>query len=337
MNWLQQHPAQFALAIVTLGLGVSTVSLLHQRHALQTLHPLPPAVVPALATFEPVASLSSAVAAVPAVWDATARGGSLFVSREYIKSGTRLESPDDAMFHPPVPNRWLKAHGLDYHDPNILQADSDRDGFKVLDEWLGADKRSHLDANQKPALGMDGKALPDDSTDPADAKSHPPYDTQLALDRITSAPLQLTFTARPDQNWVVVNTSLRGVRSFYGNIGGDVPGTPYKIASLEEKSEPGRDGTKRDISELTLVHQTSGRKLVLPLGKTMDVPERRAVLSYHWALPGQPPTPPMTKGCNESFTLPPESDHPYRVTDIADSVVTIQRPDGSSFTLQKTP
>jgi hypothetical protein len=345
MDWIKHHPAQFALAVASVGLFASTASLLTKRiSAAEAVRTTPPIAAPPLATFE--APPPVAVPHTPAVWNPGPAQGSLFVSRPYVKSGTRLESPINAMFHPPVPNRWLHQYGLDYNDPNILRNDDDGDGFDVLSEWLGLDGLSELDLDQKPVLGADGKALPKDSTSPCDAHLHPAYYTRLTVERIVSKPIELRFTTHNEDpkhlapTSIAINNSAQGGRSFFGKVGDEIPGTPYKIASLDEKYQPGPDGTRRDVSEVTLFHQTTGQKLVLPYGEAINAPERSAILRYAWALPGhQPsvdgkPTPVMAKACNEQFTLPPESDRPYRVMEITDREVQLQLPDGGTYTLR---
>ncbi len=350
MNWLQHHSAQFTLAVASLGLLVSTAYLAttrvlpHRTDWSQSFSSAP----------EPVAFKSSASDQVlanpaPSQWRTEPGRGGPFVSREYVRVGSQLKLPIDATFHPPVPNRWLIEHGLDCKDPKVLDEDPDGDGFSTLAEWLGRDGRSHLDNQGKRVLDVGGRPLPDDSFDPGDPSSHPPYYTQLVLEQVVSSPLTLRFTtyeqdpAQPGQFQVAINTSLQGGRSRFGAIGSEVEGTPYRIEALRQKSETRTNAMKRDVSELTLVHQKTGRKLVLPRDGLVNAPERSAVMRYRWAPPGrQPsvdgkPTALMTKGCGDGFTLPPEERVQYRVIDIRADEADIQLPDGGVLTLRKTP
>ena len=43
----------------------------------------------------------------------------------------------EGMIHPPIPNAWLLDHGQDILSGNVLDQDSDGDGFTTLDEWIG--------------------------------------------------------------------------------------------------------------------------------------------------------------------------------------------------------
>ena len=106
-------------------------------------------------------SLDSAQASLekPATWTTTDKEGFLFTSRGYFLSpdGKSLIDPmvSGSMIHPPVPNQWFLDHGLDIRDPNILDEDSNGNGFT---------NRQKYDAH----------------IDPTDKNAHPPY-TSSAL------------------------------------------------------------------------------------------------------------------------------------------------------------
>ena len=70
-------------------------------------------------------------------WNPRADGASPFVSRPYILRDGQLIDPvtGDTPLHPPVPNRWLIDHNLDYTDMNILERDPKHKGFTVLEEF----------------------------------------------------------------------------------------------------------------------------------------------------------------------------------------------------------
>ncbi len=364
MDWIKKNPAQLALTVIALAILASSYLLWQNisgfaenftggRYSPTLAKGIPPLDVKA------IDDAGKSIKA-PAIWNFDAAGGLLFVSDVYVKDGTSIKKPEGEVFQPPVPNDWLKKYGLNYLDPGVLQEDPDKDGFNTLLEFMGMDATSHLTTQppyKQPVMGADGKALPDDSTSPIDAKSHPPYHTRLTLAPlpngdlgIVNIPFRLKFMSvdinpRDAKDITFqVNTIDKGARTRFVPIGQMIPETPYKATKFEKKERPGKDGTVDDISEMTIVNPVTGKVVVLPMGLVVDSPESFVSLRYLWVAPGGQPTPDMNKKKDDTFTLPPESDKIYKVVDIkaapADKSrpgeVTILLPTGATLVLTTT-
>ena len=241
----------------------------------------------------------------------------------------------DKPFHPPVSNLWIsKKYGLDLLSSSVLESDPDNDGFTTLQEWEGNDTLSHLDASGHAVIGPDGQPLPDDSTNPVDPKSHPPYHTRLRVVRFESKPFPLLFMTHtvnpqnPRDITVQINSTQRKVATQYVKLGEDIPGTDFKTDTLERKEIPGPEDTRIDVSELTVINKRTGDKAVLPLGKPIISPDTLIHFKYLWVAPGGQPTPDFTRRKGDTFSLAPETDKTYKVIDIKAGEAVIELPGG---------
>ncbi|MFZ4116143.1 MAG: Amuc_1099 family pilus-like system protein [Chthoniobacterales bacterium] len=90
----------------------------------------------------------------------------LFSSRNYFSKNKALHDllEEKTSICNPVPNQWLIDNNLDYSNPNILNEDSDGDGFTNLEEWQGSDPYNSPGSQ---------------SSDPNNPKSHPLLWTKL--------------------------------------------------------------------------------------------------------------------------------------------------------------
>jgi hypothetical protein len=335
MNWIKKNPAQFGLAVVSVGLLASAYFLYAGYSEFPSIFeearrsPSPNKEVPALET----APIEKAIQSVtnPGTW--TPGKGRLFTSKLYVAKDGVLKRPEGGeMFNPPVENGWLLKYGLDLLTPSVLDEDPDRDGFSTRLEWDGMDAVSHLSETPPhgPMNGADGKPLPDDSTNPIEASSHPPYYTRLSLAKIVSIPFRLRFMSY-DINPRKANDITVGINT----IGEDIPTTKFKVEKFEKKEAPGNDGTVNDVSELTVRNKDNGELLILPLNKVVDSPDSYVVIHYAWTPPGGQPTPEINKQKGQSFNIPPENDKSYKVIDIKPEGVDIQLPSGEKRTLRK--
>lgn len=329
MDWIKKNPAQLALALVA-ALTLAAAVVLYTKvddfkNAFNELRTPPNKdnKIPAV----DAGAMEKAMKAVdaPALWDAGKNkdAGSLFVSKKYVLKDGVLVKPMNWTFNPPIPNAWLEKYGFDYLNPSVLDEDPDKDGFSNKLEFFGMDTQSHLDMAGQPVFGKDGKALADDSTDPTDPKSHPPYHTRLTLKKVNMIPFRLRLMSYDSNragvvDTVQINTIDRGDKSYFVPLGENIPGTKFKTSSFEKKEAPDKDGTKKDVSELTIINTETNEKLVLVLLVVRDSPESNVDLDYHWNDPDGKTQPPslikLQKGA--TFKLPPENDKIYKVIDI---------------------
>ena len=347
MNWIKKNPAQFGLAVVSVGLLASAYFIYAGYNEFPSIFeegqrsPSPNKEVPVLDT----AKIEGATKAVsnPGVW--MPAKGRLFASKLYVAKEGQLRRPDTGgePFNPPVDNAWLLKYGLDLLNPAVLTDDPDHDGFSTRLEWDGMDAISHISETPPygPVNGADGKPLPDDSTNPIQADSHPPYHTRLSLVKVVSIPFRLRFMSydinprNAKDITVGINTVDRGGRTHFKQIGEDIPTTKFKVEKFEKKEAPGADGTVNDVSELTVLNKDNGELLVLPLNRVVDSPDSYVVLQYAWVAAGGQPTPEINKQKGQTFTIPPENDKTYKVIDIKPEAVEIQLPSGEKRTLRK--
>jgi hypothetical protein len=348
MNWIKKNPAQFGLAVVSVLLLASAYFLYAGYSEFPTVFeesqraPSPNKEVPPLET-KVIDTATQAVTA-PGTW--TPSKSRLFAGKLYVAKEGQLKQPvqeGGEPFNPPVPNVWLLNHGLDLLNPAVLSEDPDRDGFSTRLEWDGMDAISHMSETPPygPASGPDGKPLPDDATNPVDANSHPPYHTRLSLVQVVNIPFRLRFMSydinprNPADITVGINTVDRGGRTHFKAIGEDIPGTKFKVEKFEKKEAPGADGTKTDVSILTVYNKEKDERLDLPLNRMVDSPDSYVVLHYGWAPAGGQPVPDINKQKGGTFTIPPETDKTYKVLDIKQDEVEIELPSKEKRILRK--
>ena len=343
MDWIKKNPAQFTLAIVAVLAIAATAFLFTKVSGFDSNFEGARGTSVSNAAVEKLdtKTLDEASKAIetPIKWETEKDAPKLFISELYVIHDGKLERPRGKFFHPPVPNEWLINHKLDLLSATVLNDDPDGDGFTTLEEWNGLDAVSHLDMTGVPVMGPDGKPLPDDSTDPTDARSHPPYHTKLELVRIVYVPFRLRFMSydinpkKATDITVAINTIDRGGRTHFKTIGEDIPGTNFKIDSFKQKEAPGADGTTTDVSEVTIINKETGEKVVLPLKKEVDSPDSYGIFRYKWFKPGGPKTADFPKRRSETFILPPETDKTYKLLEIQGPNAIIELPDGTKKTL----
>ena len=342
MNWIKKNPAKFSL-IVTAVLAIASSAFLVMRvSAYDENFEAKRAPAPSKAAVEklnttPIDDTQKAISE-PAKWVPTESMGSLLVSQLFVLKDDKLIKPDKESFNPPVPNKWLKGFGLDFLSKAVLDEDPDKDGFTTRQEWNGKDTVSHLDENGQPVMGPDGKPLPDDSTDPKDPKSHPPYHTRLELAKVVYIPFRLKMQAydinprKPTDITAQINAIDRGRKTLFITVGEDIPGTKFKTKSFKKIELPGKDGTVDDASELTIVNKESGEEIIMPYGKEVDSPDSHAVFRYLWVAPGGAKTPDFPVIKNKTFHVPPEIDKDYKLIDIKGKEAVVELPGGEKKT-----
>ena len=162
------------------------------------------------------------------------------------------------VLHPPIPNSWLLDHNQDILASNVLEQDSDGDGFNTMEEYAA-------------------------KTNPDDKNSHPPYWTKLYLKKYVRIPFVLRFDARNGDRFQVNTVDVDDAPTQFVKVGDIVTfkDAKFKVAKFEEKSAV-IDKVKKDVSELTLVNMKNGQTVVLPKETDVDSPTTYAVFTYLW-------------------------------------------------------
>jgi len=349
MDWIKKNPAQFAvmlIAVLTITADAWLFSIIFSFNSNVTGAPSSPKA--AAKTESPVQAAKDALAKAaeaidkPVVWQPAKDAGRLFVSRKYVVRDGKLEEIKGKMFHTPVPNDWLTDHGLDPLLGTVLDDDPDKDGFTTRQEWDGVDTVSHLDNNGQPVIGPNGQPLLDDSTNPNNPNSHPPYHTRLQLTQVIAYRFRLLFMGHdfdpgnPDATAFQINTIDRNNRTYFVKIGEKIPDSKFKVTAFKHKEIPAKEGTKTDVSELIVTNEETNQPIPLPYRQVVDSPDRQAVFKYSWTGPDgkETPIPPIRRG--GSFGLPPEKDKLYKVIDIQANEAVVELPTGEKKTFQQT-
>ena len=191
----------------------------------------------------------------PVAWIPREDGASVLVSRPYILKNGELIDPmkGDAPLFPPVPNKWLIEHQLDYTDMNILERDPKHKGFTVKEEFLaGTDPNN---PNQYPPLytkliygeaDMRKSAYTMDFIDTEDEDGGTKYELR---------PLQpIPNPAKGSRPDLATRTVAKGE---------SIPGAPFlQIVDFQPKKKTIND-TEYDVSELTLKNTITGETITL--------------------------------------------------------------------------
>lgn len=270
----------------------------------------------------------------PVVWKTRDDGASAFISRPYLLKNGVLIDPIEGTepLYPPVPNKWLIDHQLDYTDVNILDRDPKHKGFTVREEFeAGTDPN---DPNQFPPLSsklsyssgdIRKSTYTFDFLDVEDDEGRTEYELR---------PLQpLPDPAkgnRPD-------TSTRNVAK--GEI---IPGAPFlKIVDYQPKKKIIND-TEYDVSELTLENTLTGEHytLVKKYGsreyKSLPI-EMIESVTFHYQLAGTADTT-ITVQRGKEFSLSSldkKYTETYKLNDFSKEGILISR-DGKTFTIKAT-
>jgi hypothetical protein len=193
----------------------------------------------------------------PVAWNVRRDGASPLVSRLYLlKKGILVDPLEQSEpLYPPVPNKWLFDHGLDYTDVKILERDPKHKGFTVLEEFLAG-------------------------TDPNNPASMPPLHTKLSYSepdvRKSNYVLEFVgeeeiegrkeFQLRPSEPLPnPANRDSKGnIKSDrntrYVPLGANIPGIDFlKVASFTPKKQTIND-TEYDVSELVLENSVTGTR-----------------------------------------------------------------------------
>jgi hypothetical protein len=118
--------------------------------------------------------------------------------------------------------------------------------------------------------------------------------------------------------------------SAFMHLGEQVPHTKFKLDGFAYKTEY-RENIKAnaEASELTLLDTETGERIVLPLNRTIDYPDKYAQFEYEWPDARNPQV--IRVKSLQEFLLKPEIDaqHHYRLMDVTETEAQIQTPTGS--------
>lgn len=225
-------------------------------------------------------------------WSSTV---SLFDSPELVLNQGHLVdlSEPGRPLHPPVPNEWLREHGLNLLSANILREDADGEGFTNLEEWAQL-------------------------TDPRDPKSHPSYLEKLSYVERKQASFFLRFatSSHPDFQINYRPGHIPAMASVRTKLNEEFLGR-FTITKYEPKD--GMDGlVKRDKSELTVNDKQTGKSFVLVHWQDLNWPDFYARFLF------EPDRSEFLVREGDTFELSPQPGHSYKLLEAGESQVVIQ-------------
>lgn len=317
MTWIQQNYDRFLLAVFAAALLACAGLLFNNAHNFHKVFLsladevkqkdiVPPVQVDAVNQEQQ--KLTSPDQWPPRMIDGTRLP--VFVSVPYIAKTTvtadgrqiqELINPLDnsigSDIHPPVTNKWLLDNKQDLLSPNVLEQDSDGDGFSTLDEFNG-------------------------KTDPMDKASHPPYYTKMVMTQLVKKPFRLRYDAKNGDSISINVIDVEDAPTLFLKVGDLIKVTKpqYKVVKFTPKTSNAK-GYPEDVSEVTVENQENHEQIVLPKRVEVDSPTSFAVILYQWT--GKP----FAVKKNAEFTLKPEDNVKYKCIDMTENEVKILKED----------
>lgn len=210
-----------------------------------------------------------------------------------------MADPRTQPLRPPVPNSWLLEHKLDYLSSNVLEKDTDGDGFSNLEEFQTSPK-----------------------TSPVDRSVHPPYTDKLVFVERKQKSFFLTYTAKNPGVYQVNFKGLGGrAQSEFLQIGQTFADGRFTVVSHEDKMGQNDLGATVDMSELTIKDNTNGKSFVLVRRQEKNWPEYYA--SFNFLLePGE-----FFVKEGETFQVPLDLNTQYTLVGVEEDHAVVRRGD----------
>ncbi|HEX8372461.1 MAG TPA: Amuc_1099 family pilus-like system protein [Chthoniobacterales bacterium] len=208
----------------------------------------------------PVDVITNAQAALtaPAKWKVQEK--TIFTGTQYVlrKDGTFEKfDPTGGQYHPPIPNQWFTENKIDLFAPDAPTQDPDNDRFNNREEWANGQN----------------------STNPNDPASHPPFTDKLRLAKYIQIPFRLIFKVRDGEIMQINTVDLKQPSQFL-KVGDKIAGTKFEIIKLEDKKGVDSLGTEKDISEATIRNVETKEEIILVLGLIANSPDTYALFKY---------------------------------------------------------
>jgi hypothetical protein len=269
----------------------------------------------------------------PVIWAPREDGASVLVSRPYLlKNGTLIDPMEGSEpLFPPVPNKWLIDHQLDYTDVNILDRDPKHKGFTVKEEFeAGTDPNN---PNQFPPLATKLNYSEGDIQKSTYTMDFVDDEEDQGVTTFELRPLQPipnpSRNNRPD-------TSARSV-----TMGETIPGAPFlKVVGYQPKTKTIND-TEYDVSELMLENTITGEKYTLTKKygsreyKPLPIEVIESV-TFHYQLTGAPEQT-ITVQRGKDFTLSSLDNkftETYKLNDFSNEGILLGK-DGKTFVVKE--
>ena len=187
---------------------------------------------------------------------------------------------------------WFKKHHLDLNDPQMLDADSDGDGFSNRDEFMA-------------------------DTDPHDANSRPGIHNQMRLKQYTEVRLPVILEE--------VSGDTARVRRLDGQErtesvrpGQTMKGLHWKVERMQSKQDVDKNGDPVDLSSLTLTDTDTNERTIL----MKNLPTRTG--DTFAELTSQDGATAIKVKQGDTFHWPDESGPAFKVIDLRPDQIVVQ-------------
>lgn len=223
---------------------------------------------------------------------------------EYQGQLIDMSDPNAAKLRPPVDNVWLIENNLDFLKSDVLEQDTDGDGYSNIDEWT-------------------------DKTSPRDPAKHPPYWKKLYFEERKQKTYLIQFSTKLDDTKFqfsrLPSAAWPQRETMFLAMGETSKDGQFRFDKFEAK-EAQVGIIRKDVSEATITYLPKNLTLVLvKQAPPTEVPTYFGQFSFEL---GQV-SPDLVKE-GEFFTLSKDSSTKYKVIDIqADSAeISFSGPQG---------
>ena len=187
---------------------------------------------------------------------------------------------------------WFKKHGLNLNDPQMLEADTDGDGFSNRDEFMA-------------------------DTDPHDAESRPGIHKQMRLKQYTEVRLPMVLEEVSGET-ARLRRHDGGERTETVRAGQMVKGLRWKVDRMKSGQEVDKNGETVDVSSVTLIDMETNERTILK----KNLPTRTG--DSFSELTSEDGSKSLTVKEGETFHWPDESGPAFKVIDLRPDQIVVQ-------------
>jgi ankyrin repeat protein len=182
-------------------------------------------------------------------------------------------------------------------------------------------------AASSPTAGNPAGPTPNGLGTQASETASSPLSAKVSVKQIDESFLPITLLAVQGRSAELQNASGE---TYKVNAGDQLKGLDYRVLEVESRNVNDKDGNEVDASLVKLRSLKTGETVSL----TKGVPARERGASVVLGFKDSNET--AKVGLDQTFSIPGEPDHTYKILDIRPKQVVVRRDDDRVWTLQKT-